>query len=126
VPNADEVGITRFDEVEVAVLEHRGDPRLLGGTIRKFIEFRKAHGLHPSVSRTFNLLYNDPEQVGPEAFRFGLCAEVSRELTSNLERDIERRTLPAGRCAVLRHVGSDDTLGETIRYLYADWLPQSG
>ena len=33
---------------------------------------------------------------------------------------------PSGRCAVLRHHGSDDRLGEAIRYLYAGWLPGSG
>jgi len=31
-----------------------------------------------------------------------------------------------GRCAVLRHVGSDDTLGETVRLLCEEWFPQSG
>jgi AraC family transcriptional regulator len=36
------------------------------------------------------------------------------------------KLIPAGRCAVLRHVGSDDTLGQTIAYLYSEWLPQSG
>ena len=35
-------------------------------------------------------------------------------------------TIPAGRCALLRHVGSDDQLGRSIRYLYANWLPASG
>jgi AraC family transcriptional regulator len=32
----------------------------------------------------------------------------------------------AGRCAKLRHVGSDDTLAATFKYLYATWLPASG
>jgi AraC family transcriptional regulator len=27
---------------------------------------------------------------------------------------------------VLRHIGSDDGLGNAIHYLYADWLPRSG
>jgi AraC family transcriptional regulator len=36
------------------------------------------------------------------------------------------KTIPGGRCAVLRHVGSDDNLAATVRYLYAEWLPQSG
>jgi AraC family transcriptional regulator len=26
---------------------------------------------------------------------------------------------------VLRHFGSDDTLGETVSYLYSEWLPDS-
>src|SRR5690606_40690953 len=39
---------------------------------------------------------------------------------------VKTKSIPAGRCAVLRHVGSDNTLGESIRWLYSDWLPQSG
>lgn len=27
---------------------------------------------------------------------------------------------------MLRHIRSNDTLGETIKFLYAEWLPQSG
>jgi AraC family transcriptional regulator len=33
--------------------------------------------------------------------------------------------IPGGRCAVLRHVGSDDTLPVSVRYLYKEWLPNS-
>ncbi|MDX1810576.1 MAG: GyrI-like domain-containing protein, partial [Gammaproteobacteria bacterium] len=36
------------------------------------------------------------------------------------------KTIPAGRCAVLRHIGSDESLGNSIRFLYSEWLPQSG
>ena len=36
------------------------------------------------------------------------------------------KTIAGGRCAVLRHLGSDDMLGESVRYLYSEWLPRSG
>jgi AraC family transcriptional regulator len=36
------------------------------------------------------------------------------------------KVIPGGRCALLRHLGSEDTLGGTIRYLYSHWLPRSG
>lgn len=36
------------------------------------------------------------------------------------------KVIPAGRCAKLRHIGSDETLDAAIRFLYAQWLPQSG
>jgi hypothetical protein len=35
-------------------------------------------------------------------------------------------TIPGGRCAVVRHHGSHDSLSESARYLYRDWLPASG
>ncbi|MBI3712240.1 MAG: GyrI-like domain-containing protein, partial [Burkholderiales bacterium] len=39
---------------------------------------------------------------------------------------IVRAEIPAGSCARLRIVGSDDGLEQAIRFLYAEWLPHSG
>ena len=36
------------------------------------------------------------------------------------------KTIPGGKCAVLRHVGSEAGLGETLYCLFAQWLPSSG
>lgn len=36
------------------------------------------------------------------------------------------KVIPAGRCAVARHIGSTDAIGATVHALYASWLPQSG
>jgi len=36
------------------------------------------------------------------------------------------KTLPGGRCAVVRHVGSYENISDSIYYLYHTWLPQSG
>jgi AraC family transcriptional regulator len=117
--------IVDFPETRVAVLEHRGDPRLIGDTIRKFIEWRRANGLPPAVSATYNLLYGDPKETPPDEFRLDLCAATTRDVAPN-PQGVVARAIPAGRCAVLRHVGSDDTFGDTFRYLYATWLPASG
>lgn len=121
----DDVTIIEFPPTEVGVLEHRGDPRRLGESIRKFIEWRKQNQLHPRVSATFNLLYDDPAETPPESFRLGLCAATTRPVADN-PFGIVGSAIPGGRCAVLRHVGSDDTLGETVRFLYSSWLPASG
>lgn len=121
----EQVEIVDFPETSVAVFEHRGDPGLLGETIRRFIDWRKRNRLPPSISATFNILYDDPEDTEPEEFRFDLCAEMKHEI-GNGDPIVKTKSIPAGRCAVLRHVGSDNTLGESIRWLYSDWLPQSG
>lgn len=110
---------------KIAVLEHRGDPNHLGDSIRNFIAWRKRNHLHPSRYATFNLLYDDPEQVAPDAYRFDLCVAIDRDIEPDTS-GIVTKTIPAGRCAVLRHIGSDDMLGQSIAYLYAQWLPESG
>jgi AraC family transcriptional regulator len=125
---AEDVKIVDFAATRVAVLEHRGDPRLIGETIRRFIAWRKQNHLPPHLSATFNLLYNDPAETPPERFRLDLCAALDRSGRSvgDDPGGVVERTIPGGRCAVLRHVGSDDTLGATLHFLYANWLPASG
>ena len=122
---AEMVGIVDFPQTRVAVYEHRGDPRLIGQSIRRFIEWRKQHRLPPKVSATFNILWDNPETTPPEEFRLDLCAATRMEIVPG-EANMVAGTLPGGRCAVLRHTGSDETLGAAVKYLYAQWLPQSG
>lgn len=121
----DQVRIVDFPATRVAALEHRGDPRRLGHSIRKFIEWRRANRLHPDRSATFNVLHTDEYGIRPETFRFDLCATTTREVPPN-DLGVVAKTLPAGRCAVLRHVGSDATLRAAIAFLYSEWLPASG
>jgi AraC family transcriptional regulator len=119
------VRVVSFPATPVATLEHRGSPLQLGDSIRRFIEWRKANALPPRTSATFNILYDDPDETPPEQFRFGLCAGTDRPVAPN-EAGVTALTIPAGRCALLRHVGSDDQLGRSILHLYRQWLPGSG
>jgi AraC family transcriptional regulator len=119
------VRIVSFPATRVGVLEHRGSPMRLGDSIRNFIEWRKANALPPRTSATFNIAYNDPEETPPEEFRFSLCAATDKPIGPN-EAGVTAMTIPGGRCALLRHIGSDDHLGRSILHLYATWLPGSG
>jgi AraC family transcriptional regulator len=119
------VRIVNFPDTRVAALEQRGDPRLLGNSIRTFIEWRKQNNLSPNVSATFNIAYDDPDETDPNAFRFDLCAAIERSIADNPFGIVEK-TIPGGRCALLRHVGSEDHLAQSVRYLCLEWLPHSG
>ena len=119
-----QVNVVDFKATRVGTLVHRGDPKHLEGTIRTFIEWRKQNRLHPDVSASFNLFYGDLD-TPPEEFRLDLCAATEKPIGDNPFGVVEQ-IIPAGRCAVLRHIGSDDTLVETITYLYRTWLPASG
>lgn len=122
---AEQVKIINFNDTKVAVFEHRGDPRLVGNSVRNFIEWRKQNHLPPRISATFNILYDNPADVAPENYRFDICAATDKGVGDN-QFGVVGKIIPGGRCAVLRHIGSDDTLGETVSYLYSEWLPQSG
>lgn len=120
------VTIVNFPETQVALLEHRGDPALVNDSAMKFIAWRKESGLSPvSSSRTFGIAYDDPEQTAPAEFRFDICGSVDKEIPAN-RHGVKNAVIPGGRCAVLRHLGSHDHLGECAYYLYREWLPESG
>ena len=120
-----EVNIINFNETRVALLEHRGAPALINESAMKFIEWRKQTGLSPvKTSKTFGIAYDDPEQTEPEAFRFDICGSVSSEIAEN-PQGVKNGVIPAGRCAVVRHLGSHDRIGESAYYLYREWLPGS-
>ena len=119
------VNLIEVNETLIAVKEHRGTPRLLGQSIRQFIEWRKAHKLSPSKSKTYNLVYDDPTITAPEDYRFDICCAIDTPVAANSYK-IVNKVIPAGVCAVLRHNGSDDTIGNAVNYLYNQWLPDSG
>jgi AraC family transcriptional regulator len=121
----DQVNIVHFPETKIAAIEHRGDPARIGDTIRSFVRWRKQQGLSPKVSMTFNIFYVDSEDAPPEQFRMDVCASMTTDTIDQNDTGVVAKVIPAGRCAKLRHVGSDETLDAAIRFLYAQWLPQS-
>lgn len=118
--------IVEFSATRVAVFEHRGSPATLMASVGRFIEWRKAtKDAFERNSRTFGVAYDDPEAVSPELFRFDICGELTAPLHPN-DAGVVEKWLPQGRCAVVRHIGSTDRIGETVHAMYANWLPQSG
>ena len=120
-----QVRIVDFKATRVAVLEHRGDPVLIDHSVRVFIGWRRSVGLSPKISATYNIFYDSPTEAVPENFRLDLCAAIQQDVAPN-DAGVVVKVIPGGRCAVLRHIGSDEGLGEDMFYLCANWLPQSG
>jgi AraC family transcriptional regulator len=115
------VDIIDFPETIIAVIEHRAAPKFIGKTIQKFIQWRKANKLAPNKSKTFNLVYDDPNITEPENYRFDVCCSIKHTIEEN-SYGVINKVIPAGKCAVIRHVGSDDSIGVAVRYLYEVWL----
>jgi len=121
-----DVKIVDFAETPVAALEHRGKPETVPDSVRVFIEWRKQSKLSPvESSRTLGIVYDDPKTAEPEAFRFDICGEVSGDVPEN-PQGVVQKVIPGGRCAVVRHLGSHERIGESIYPLYREWLPRSG
>jgi AraC family transcriptional regulator len=120
------VKIVNFVDTPIAVIEHRGAPELVNNSVLTFIEWRKESGLSPvKTSRTFGIVYDDPDATAPEDFRFDIGGEVTGPVPPN-SQGVVSGTIPGGRCAVVRHLGSHDRIAESIYPFYREWLPESG
>lgn len=122
---ANDIELIDFPATPVAIKPHHGDPARLGDTLRQFIDWRRAAGLSPRVSATFNIFHVDPDETPPDEYRLDLCAATDRPIEEN-DANIIAGEIPAGRCAKLRVTGSSDNLRSAISYIYREWLPTSG
>ncbi len=110
----------------LAVLEHRGDPKNVGDSVNKLINWAKAQpfDLKPKPGEAFGFAYDDPKTTPGEEFRFDLAITVPEQ--TKLGGEIMEKRLPAGRYAVTVHKGSRDNISDSVYGLYRDWLPKSG
>ena len=118
------VELIHFPGVRVAVLEHRGDPRNIPHSVQKFIAWRRRLGLVPAVIETYNVFVTAPD-VPPEQFQMDLCASFEGVIEPD-DPEIRMKSIPAGHCARLRHVGDERGLHAAIHRLVTVWLPVSG
>lgn len=123
-PVDEEVALVHFPGARVAVLEHRGDPRNISRSVQKFVVWRRRAGLVPPGSATFNVFVTAPD-VDPGNFHMDLCAGVEGDVATD-DPDILMKSIPAGRCARLRHMGDECGLHAAIHRLVREWLPGSG
>lgn len=120
------VEIVQFETTRIAVLEHRGPTEKLNESVGRFIEWRKSNALSPKdSSRSFGVVWDNPDTTPPADFRFDICGEVRAAVPANPQGVVEK-AIPGGRCARVRHHGSHMRLGESIYPIYRSWLPESG
>ncbi|WP_286269002.1 AraC family transcriptional regulator [Thalassotalea hakodatensis] len=119
--NNNDVSIIDFPRTCVATYRHQGDPANIMASVQHFIQWRRAHHTPPDQSKTFNLLYSDPEQAEPSTFIFDICAETKHEL-SNEQYQIFSQIIPKMKCAKLPYQGPDQGLATALNFLYSDWL----
>lgn len=109
----------------LAVLEHRGDPRMLGESVNRLVSWAKSQpiNLKPKAGEAFGFAYDDPKLTLAENFRFDLGITIPEQVVLNGE--VIEKKLPAGRYAIALHKGSRDNISDVIYALYRDWLPNS-
>ena len=121
-----DVKIVEFPHTNVAMLTHQGHPDRVNDSAATFIEWRRSTGLSPvKSSQTYGIAWHDPQTTPPEQFRFDICGSVAAPIPENAF-GVVNAEIPGGRCAVVRHQGSLDSLSDSVWYLFREWLPGSG
>ncbi|MBB4235196.1 AraC family transcriptional regulator [Rhizobium esperanzae] len=92
-----DVTIRDVPPTSVAIMQHRGDPAMLGATIQRFIAWRKAAGLHPRTSPTFNVWRSERRPASPADYSVDLCVGTDRPI--EVGEEIKAGEIPGGRCA---------------------------
>jgi AraC family transcriptional regulator len=119
------VSIVIFPQTRVASISHIGSPSHEHDTARKLIEWKIQHRLlDQSRFRSYGLHYADPRTAEPSNYRVDFCLSIESAVAAN-QLGIVEGTIPSLKCALARDVGSR-TNNKAARYLYDQWLPQSG
>ena len=118
------VQITAFPGLSLATLPHAGDYLEIGAAFDRLFILASDRGLIRDGARSFAVYYDDPEQVAKQDLRSEAGVEVAPE--EEVTEPLRRLELPAGRCAVLEHVGPYSELDTAYAWLFGSWLPGSG
>jgi AraC family transcriptional regulator len=93
----------------------------------KFNKWARAHrylGPQAPTPVALGISHDDPSITPPEKCRYDSCAVVPAEFEPG--PSVNASDIPGGEYAVLRFKGTDRTIGDAWRNMYAVWLPQSG
>jgi len=121
----DDVTIREVAPTPVAIMEHRGDRATLGATIERFIAWRKAAGLSPQTSPTFNIFRSERTPAVAADYSMDICVGTDLPIQPD-DPEMKAGVIPGGRCAVLRVAHNTNNLEPAALFLYRDWLPASG
>jgi AraC family transcriptional regulator len=120
-----DVTLVQVPDTPVAILEHRGDRATLPATIERFIAWRKAAGLSPYTSPTFNIFRSERTPADPAGYSMDLCVGTDRPIDPG-DPVMKPGIIPGGRCAMLHVPHNTNNLEPEALYLYREWLPASG
>lgn len=110
------VEIKKFDEMQVAVLEHRGPYSQIGSVFSAVADIFSQHGIWGRVIGPAVGFYYDPPDAPLPRAHAGMIVSAG-----TVPEPLEKVMIAAGRYAVLRHIGPYDGLPAAW-----DWLYQIG
>ena len=118
------VTIKQVEPLRVVALRHCGDYMQLGNAFERLAIWAASLGINAATTASYGIYYDDPAGVPMELLRSDACIAVPASVTPIAPyRAIES---PGGRCAVLVCKGPYSSLEKPYKWLFGEWLPQSG
>jgi AraC family transcriptional regulator len=110
--------------VTIAYLRYTGPYGAAVGAFWRnaYLPWAAAHNLLDRVR--YGISHDDPSITAPEQCRYDACCEVPSDFIAT--ENPFKTTLPGGRYATLRFMGTSDQIGAAWAALMRDWLPSSG
>lgn len=119
-----DVQIKEIGQVSAAALLHLGPYARLPETFSKLRQLLEKSGAMAGAQGEICVYYDSPGSVPEAQQRAHAAIALGPEAT--IPRGADTLRLPAGRYAVLRHVGAYSGISSAWDWLYGHWLPESG
>ena len=124
-----QVEIKNLPQMNVAYVRNIGNyinnPELFAQMFSKLCEWAGPKNLMGPETVFLAVYYEDPQKTDPEKLKLDMCMTISEDI--EVEGDIQKQILPAGKFAVARfELKNSKEYGDAWLEVYSKWLPQSG
>lgn len=117
------VEMITVDEMHLAGYPHKGDYMEITGTFEKLFMNANSQNLLNENTRSFGLYYDDPKSVAADELRSMACLTVDK--SQSLDSELERVTIPAGKCVSILFKGPYAELEKPYDWLFGHWIPNN-
>lgn len=118
------VEIIDVEDIVIASTNHVGDYINKVEVYDRLITFMNYHDLFKSDTRSFAIFYDDPNSCDARELRSKAGFTVSPDFKDNGE--VKKHIIPGGKYAYIVHKGPYAELENTYKWLYGNWLVNSG
>ena len=112
------------DPIKVIAKRHIGPYAEVGAAFDSLCAWAASSGQISGMRGLYGISYDDPDEVSAEDLRYDACVDLGAEARPG--EGFEEATIGGGEHAVIEHKGPYNTLIQTYRKLYGQWLPSSG
>jgi AraC family transcriptional regulator len=119
------VTIKTIDPVHLITFPHRGPYIDIGPVFERLFAWAGGRGLMAPQTRSIGVYYDDPAAVPAKELRSAAGISVPAGTTAP-DAQAAILDITGGRHAVLTHLGPYAELDNAYKWLYREWLPQSG